>query len=301
MPGQALGHQEGRDGAVERAAHAVGRAGAAFVAQHLEDREVGIALDQRQHRRGGVVQRAAEVVVRCLLQRARHVVHALAPALRQLLARQQVQLLGGALQLGDVDQRAAVEQRLQLRAAAHRLAARQQQRAVCVADVEGQRFTNTDAVLHGRQRGQLHGGRALVVVRCRAGPGATARRQERRRHCQHFGPCQQNLTVPLGEAPEAAERAADLSCRHVSSARFCRRRPPCRAARGPALARAARLQHRPRLQRALGAHRPHRHPLGGRVRRTRHPELPRARRAGAAAGRGAATAWACSAATAWPS
>ena len=97
----------------------------AVLAQHLEDGQVGVALDQRLHRAGHVVQRLAEAFLRAGLQRLADAVHALAPQLGQLLRRRLLDVVLGRTQLGHVHQRAAREQRFHLVEGVHHLAARE--------------------------------------------------------------------------------------------------------------------------------------------------------------------------------
>ncbi len=125
---------------------AVAQQRAGVGAQDLEQRQVGVARDQRRHRRAGLVERVAKAFVPAVAQRLVDAAEAVVPQPRQLLAWRRGDALGRAQRLVEVDQGAALEQRVELVAAADELVACQQQGAVGVAHVERQRRTDADAV-----------------------------------------------------------------------------------------------------------------------------------------------------------
>jgi hypothetical protein len=155
-PAQTLGDQERGDRGVHRALHTVGDVGVVFLAQHLEDGQIGVALDQHQHRVGGVFQRGLEAVVRRVLQRLSDARQALAPQAGQLGRLGMAHALGLALQLFQIDHRAAYQQRLHLIAAFDDVAAGQQQRQVSIAHVERQGLSDLDALPDGGEFGGVH-------------------------------------------------------------------------------------------------------------------------------------------------
>ena len=112
--------------------------GMPFLAQHLEDGQVRVTLDQGFQRLRSVVQRAAEVAVLRLAQHLADTRHALAPQPRQLDARSACDVGRRGPQFGQVDQAAALEQTFQLLRRLHHLAACKQQRGVLPVHVERQ-------------------------------------------------------------------------------------------------------------------------------------------------------------------
>jgi hypothetical protein len=75
------------------------------------------------------------------------------------------------LQLGQINQRAAFKQGVELLWRLHLLPTRQQQGFVSVAHIEGQRGAEVDAVPDGRQGGKLHGVGRFKAVRLAAQTG----------------------------------------------------------------------------------------------------------------------------------
>jgi hypothetical protein len=123
----------------------------AVLAQHLEDRQVLVALDQCQHGGRDLLQRVEEPFPRRVAQAVVQVVQALRPQARQLVRPRLLRALGRvqqALQLRQVHQRTAGEQRCHLLGGLDHVAAGQQQGAVMVADVERQGCAHLDTLLN---------------------------------------------------------------------------------------------------------------------------------------------------------
>jgi hypothetical protein len=119
----------------------------AVLPQHLEDGQVLVALDQRQHGGRGVAQRVEKTGVRRIAQRVAQLVQAIGPQAGQFVGPGLLDPVGRALQLDDVDQRTAVEQGLHLIGGLHHMAAGQQQRAIVVPHIERQGCAHFDALL----------------------------------------------------------------------------------------------------------------------------------------------------------
>jgi hypothetical protein len=134
---------------------------------------------------------------------------ALAPQTRQRLARCVQHAFERALQLGDVDQRAALEQRVHLVERADGLAAGQQQCLVTVVDAAGQRGTDGKALLDGGKGCIGHGGPRGVGERHRSksAPGSDRApwRELRRLSGElEWQACGQGCDFPLGGTPRSA-------------------------------------------------------------------------------------------------
>ena len=167
VPAQAPRGKLAGNGGVQRMSDAIWRATGAVLPHDLKDRQIGIAIDEREHRPGRRVERACEIDLHRGAQHRSHAVQRLVPQRRQLRHRRVAGLGAGPPQFVEVDQRAARQQGLQLLLARDELAAREQQGAVRVADVEGQRCAERDSLLDGGQRTKLHGRRPRSRLRGR--------------------------------------------------------------------------------------------------------------------------------------
>lgn len=161
------------DGGAHRVLGAQPCAVAAVLAQHLENRQVRVAVDQRLQRHGGFVDGAAEARRLRVAQDLFDPCHRRAPHPRQQHPRRRRRQRQLVAQLGHVDQRPAFAKRLDLLRRMQHLTARQEQPGVGLVDVERQRLPSRDAVAELREGHVLHDG-CDSEPRVTATPGVSA-------------------------------------------------------------------------------------------------------------------------------